>query len=135
MTRWEALKDLVLDAHLRKRIGAAWALFFYLIFQVDEKGSLTTTYDQLSQTLNFPKPTLKTWRKSLVTTKVVNSFVGKHNVTFQLLPPFDGFLRCNKMDTVTSVKHRDKGDEPLVSILFDLAQRVTRLELKLNATA
>lgn len=149
MTQVEWLRSLLSDPNRRKPIGSAWPLFFHLLFRIDEKGKWTTTYEQLSGELGLPQPTVKTWRKLLVSNSVVKSYMGKHEVTFELLSPFcpTAVFEENKNDGAQGglgEAQESKGGAwherqpaldglalaPLMPLVVDLAQRITRLEMQ-----
>ena len=149
MTQVQWLKRLLSDSSRRKQIGSAWPLFFHLLFSIDEKGKWTTTYEQLSRELGLAKPTVKTWRKLLVDNSVAKSYMGKHSVTFELLEPFlpTAVLSGEKKNEGQAAKGGDKGMKveplhegkpaadsmtlaPLIGLMVDLAQRITKLEMQ-----
>lgn len=144
-TRWDALRSILLASERRKAIGAAWPLYFHLVFRLDYRNQLVTNSGELTEELKEKSGTIKKWKERLVRRQVVSNKKVKHGVALSLLPPYDSPATALKDDIVelrlrSDVKTRNMlkmalGADYLVllPILADLAQRVERLE-KINPT-
>ncbi len=140
MTRWEALKEIFSSNDCQNKIGCAWRLYFYLIFNGDEKNKFVTNYPELKRELGAPEVTIKKWKERLIEMGIIKCITGKYRVTLILLPPYDTPLTCLKTDMTEIQLKSDPATKKLLTKLFstnnfsllpmiaDLAYKIELLE-------
>lgn len=89
------VRGLFDEKRLHERVGSAWKLFFFICCNLDEENELTTSYAVIAQRLGVGVSTVKTWRKYLVKSMVIRSYMGGNVVHFRVMEPFKTFLREN----------------------------------------
>lgn len=144
MTRWDVLKDVLLSHDLRKSIGKAWPLFFYLAFNVKDSNKFITSYPELKDKLEESQHTIKKWRDYLYEQKVINVINGRLSMTLSFIPPYDSLVTC-MADDLTQIKLKsdpatkkmlDKlssyDNMSLLPLVAELSSKLDVLEKKLD---
>jgi len=143
MTRWDVLKDLLLSREMRKAIGNAWPLFFFVVYHSTKSNKCITSYEELKETLNESPNTIKFWRDCLVKQEVLKVTRGRNSMTLQLLSPYDSIVTCTQ-DDVAQIKMNgdpktkrlmDKlsayGSMSLLPLVAELSAKLDSLEKKI----
>jgi len=143
MTRWDVLKDLLLTRDMRKAIGNAWPLFFFVVYHSTKSNKCITSYEELKETLNESPHTIKFWRDCLVKQGVIKAIRGRSSMTLKLLTPYDSIVTCTqddiaqiKMNGDPKTKHlMDKlsayGNMSLLPLVAELSSKLDKLEKKI----
>jgi len=143
-TRWDALKGILFYREKRKAIGAAWPLYFYLVFQSDVSNRLITSYPKLAEDLGESADTIKKWKERLIKSQVIANRQTSHGMILSVLSPYDTPVTAMKDDLVelrlkTDSKTRNllktalgSDSVALLPIIADLARKVELLESKKN---
>ena len=144
MTRWDVLKDVLLSRDLRKSIGKAWPLFFYLAFNVKDSNKFITSYPELKDKLKESQHNNKKWRDHLVEQNVVNVINGRLSMTLSFISPYDSLVTC-MADDMTQIKLKsdpktkqlmDKlssyNNMSLLPLVAELSSKLEVLEKKLD---
>lgn len=143
MTRWDLLRNLLLDHDARRAIGHAWPLFFFVVFNSNKDNKCITSYPELHEVLIESPNTIKFWRDCLVRQNVVKVTRGRSSMTLQLLSPYDSIVTCIQ-DDMTQIKLNsdpaikkmlDKvsayGNMSLLPLVAELSTKLDKLEKKI----
>lgn len=143
MTRWDVLKDLILSHEMRRAIGNAWPLFFFIIFHSNKENKCITSYPELNETLLENPHTIKYWRDCLVKQNVLNVTRGRSSMTLKLLPPYDSIVTCMQDDLAQIQMNGDPATRKIINklsaysnmsllpLVAELTNKLERLEKKI----
>ena len=145
MTVLDILKKIMFSVNGEgKAPGKAWRLFFFIFLSGNKNNKVITNYDALEEQLKESRSTIKKWRDVLSQNKVIKVIPGKGSMTLILLPPYDTLLTC-EMDDLTEIKLKsdpaakrvldrvmDYGNMSLFPIIVELADKMNKIEAKLN---
>lgn len=137
MTRWDILRNLLLTHDMRKAIGNAWPLFFFVIFHSNRDNKCITSYAELNETLHESPHTIKFWRDCLVKQNVLKVIRGRSSMTLQLLSPYDSVVTCIQDDVAQIKMNGDPATKRLLDRLsaynnMSLLPLVAELSMKLE---
>ncbi len=144
VTRWDVLKDLLLSHEMRRAIGNAWPLFFFIIFHSNKENKCITSYSELNETLLESPHTIKFWRDCLVKQNVLKVTRGRSSMTLQLLSPYDSVVTCVQDDIAQiklngdpKIRHLMEklstyGNMSLLPLVAELSSKLDRLERKID---
>lgn len=118
MTRWESLREIFNIKDCQNKIGCAWRLYFYLIFNGSDKNKFVTSYPELKREIGAPGVTIKKWKERLIEEKIVKCITGKYRITLILLPPYDTPLTCVKTDMTEIQLKSDPATKKLLTKIF-----------------
>lgn len=128
-TRHGAIKQVLGDASVCERVGAAWRLFFRLL--VAEEGKVIGTHDQIGEALGVSGNTARNWIGGLVAAGLAHRAASGRSVEVTLAEPYISMSRRPKaVQPATAVAA--PADTPRMALLRTVADAAEKADTKIR---